>query len=148
MEELVEQMKSVLASVFSLYLKAHNYHWNVTGPDFAQYHKFFGDFYEDLHDSVDLYAEHIRSLGEYAPGSLKRFSDLTRISDETNIPSPHFMFIKLASVNDILISELYDIRNLADSMGQYGLVNFLEDRIVYHEKMRWMLNPITKSEKR
>ena len=148
MEELVEQMKSVLASVFSLYLKTHNYHWNVTGPDFAQYHKFFGDFYEELHDSVDLYAEHIRAIGEYAPGSLKRFSELTRISDETNIPSPHFMFVKLASDNDILIAELYDTRNMADSMSQYGLVNFLEDRIDYHEKMRWMLSSVSKSEKR
>lgn len=137
---LVEKMKVVLASAFSLYLKAHNYHWNVTGPNFKQYHDFFSTFYEDVHDSVDLYAEHIRALKSFAPGSLKRFSELTIISDEIAVPSPKFMFIRLSQDNERFLTELREARDMADSMNEYGVVNFLEDRIDFHEKMQWMLN--------
>ena len=138
-EDLVEKMKVVLASAFSLYLKAHNYHWNVTGPNFKQYHDFFSTFYEDVHDSVDLYAEHIRALKAFAPGSLKRFSELTVISDEIAVPSPKFMFIRLSQDNERFLGELKEARNIADSLNEYGAVNFLEDRIDFHEKMQWML---------
>lgn len=69
--ELVERLKVVLASAFSLYLKAHNYHWNVTGPNFGEYHQFFSDYYTAVHESTDLYAEHIRMLDAYAPVHLK-----------------------------------------------------------------------------
>ena len=67
--QLIDKLKELLASTFSLYLKAHNYHWNVTGPNFAQYHEFFGDFYEEVHGSVDTTAEEIRKLGGFAPGA-------------------------------------------------------------------------------
>lgn len=139
-EDLVEKMKVVLASAFSLYLKAHNYHWNVTGPNFKQYHDFFGQFYEDVHCSVDLYAEHIRALKAFSPGSLKRFSELSVISDEVSIPSPKFMFVRLSQDNERFLSELRETRNIADSLSEYGIVNFLEDRIDFHEKMQWMLD--------
>ena len=139
-EDLVEKMKVVLASAFSLYLKAHNYHWNVTGPNFKQYHDFFSTFYEDVHDSVDLYAEHIRALKSFSPGSLKRFSELTVISDEIAVPSPKFMFIRLSQDNERFLDELREARNMADSLNEYGVVNFLEDRIDFHEKMQWMLD--------
>lgn len=138
-EILVEQMKVVLASAFSLYLKAHNYHWNVTGPNFKQYHDFFGDFYSDVHNSVDDYAEHIRSLKTFTPGSLKRFSELTVLSDEISVPSAKFMFIRLSQDNERFLTELKQARALADNLKEYGIVNFLEDRIDFHEKMQWML---------
>jgi starvation-inducible DNA-binding protein len=67
-EMLVERLKVVLATTFSLYLKAHNYHWNVTGPNFAQYHDFFGEFYTEIHSSIDTTAEEIRILGSFATG--------------------------------------------------------------------------------
>jgi starvation-inducible DNA-binding protein len=136
---LVERLKTVLASAFSLYLKAHNYHWNVTGPNFGEYHNFFSDYYTAVHASVDLYAEHIRILDAYAPGSLKRFSELTMISDEVSIPSPKFMFIRIASDNMLFIDELKSVCNMADEMGERGLVATLETQIQYHEKMQWML---------
>ena len=79
MEELVGQMKGLLASTFALYLKAHYFHWNVEGPDFAQYHEFFGNFYESVYGNVDKIAEEIRALDAYAPGSLGRFQELTGI---------------------------------------------------------------------
>lgn len=136
---LVERLKSVLASAFSLYLKAHNYHWNVTGPNFGEYHNFFSDYYIAVHASVDLYAEHIRILGAYAPGSLKRFSELTMISDEVSIPNPKFMFVRISSDNLLFIDELKSVCNIADEMGERGLVATLETQIQYHEKMQWML---------
>jgi starvation-inducible DNA-binding protein len=142
-QELIDKMKVVLASAFSLYLKAHNYHWNVTGQNFKQYHDFFGQFYEDVHDSVDLYAEHIRALKAVAPGSLKRFAELTIISDEIAVPSPKFMFVRLSQDNERFLAELREARNIADSLNEFGVVNFLEDRIDFHEKMQWMIDAYT-----
>lgn len=137
--ELIEKMKVLLASTFSLYLKAHNYHWNVTGPNFAQYHEFFGDFYEEVHDSVDTTAEEIRKLGGFAPGALSRYSELSVVVDETMIPEPAIMFARLSNDNDSVIRVLYEARQLADEAGAYGTVNYLEDRISTHEKHAWML---------
>ena len=142
-QELIDKMKVVLASAFSLYLKAHNYHWNVTGQNFKQYHDFFGQFYEEVHDSVDLYAEHIRALKAVAPGSLKRFAELTIISDEIAVPSPKFMFVRLSQDNERFLAELREARNIADSLNEFGVVNFLEDRIDFHEKMQWMIDAYT-----
>lgn len=139
MEQLIEEMKKLLASSFSLYLKAHNYHWNVTGPNFAQYHEFFGDFYEEVHGSVDTTAEEIRKLGSFAPGSLSRYNDLSVIDDELNIPPSSRMFENLAADNNKVISLLYNCRRIADSIGRNGTVNYLEDRISIHEKHAWML---------
>jgi starvation-inducible DNA-binding protein len=137
--ELVERLKVVLGSAFSLYLKAHNYHWNVTGPNFGEYHDFFSEFYTKVHESIDLYAEHIRMLDAFAPGSLKRFTELTIISDEIAVPSPKFMFVRLSGDNDLFLNELKEVRSIADAMGEYGLVATLETQIQFHDKMRWML---------
>lgn len=136
---LVEELKKLLANTFSLYLKAHNYHWNVTGPNFAQYHDFFGDFYEEVHSAVDTTAEEIRKLGAFAPGALSRFSELGEIQDEVTVPEAAIMFARLARDNDAVIKNLYIAREAADKIGAFGTVNFLEDRISSHEKHAWML---------
>lgn len=138
-QQLVEQMKTVLATVFSFYLKAHNYHWNVTGPNFEQYHTFLGTVYTDAWNSVDMYAEHIRALGAYTPGSLKRFSELSRISDEVAVPSARFMFIRLASDNEVLLDELRSAANMAEELKERGVLNFLEGQIDIHETLQWKL---------
>lgn len=137
---LIEKLKGVLASSFSLYLKAHNYHWNVTGPNFSEYHEFFSEYYTAVHDSVDTYAELIRMLGAFAPGSLKRFSELTMISDEVAIPSAKFMFVRLASDNNLLLDELRAIHKMADLMGEIGVSATVETQIQFHEKMQWQLS--------
>lgn len=139
MEELVEYMKRVLGSSFALYLKAHNYHWNVTGPNFAQYHDFFGDLYREIHGSIDTTAEEIRKLGSFAPGSFARFGQLSTVQDEINIPAAQQMMSQLAADNDLVISLLYSARHVADEIGAFGTVNYLEDRISTHEKHAWML---------
>ena len=139
MEQLIENMKKLQASAFSLYLKAHNYHWNVTGPNFSEYHEFFGDFYSGVWESVDAYAENIRKLGSFAPGSLSRFAGLTDIEDELMVQASNVMFARLASDNDTLIAKLYETAAMAEELNQRGLVNFLEGLIDTHEKHRWML---------
>jgi starvation-inducible DNA-binding protein len=145
MDELVEQMKVVLASAFSLYLKAHYFHWNVEGPNFPQYHSFMGDFYEEVYGSIDTIAEEMRALGAYAPGSLKRFSELSKIEDETAIPDAARMIKILFMDNQIVLDELAKARELAESANKYGLVNFLEDRLDKHSKHQWMLRSTIKA---
>jgi starvation-inducible DNA-binding protein len=139
-EQLISQMKVLLASTFSLYLKAHNYHWNVTGPNFAQYHEFFGNLYEEVWGSIDTTAEEIRKLGSFAPGSLSRYLDISRIEDEEAIPESKGMFQRLARDNSKILEILYMTRATADELGAYGTVNYLEDRISTHEKHAWMLS--------
>lgn len=139
MEQLILQLKVLQATAFSLYLKAHNYHWNVTGPNFSDYHAFFGTFYNDVWLSVDLYAEHARTLDTFVPGSLSRFSELTKIQDEVNIPAPNAMFARLFADNEIFLMELNKAHAMAESVNKRGIVNFLEGQIDFHEKMHWML---------
>lgn len=138
-EQLISQMKVILASSFSFYLKAHNYHWNVTGPNFAQYHTIFGDLYTEVWESLDTTAEEIRKLGSFAPGSLSRYSEITRIEDELNIPDASVMFGRLAADNDKLLELLYRARATADEIDAAGTLDYLEARIGIHEKYAWML---------
>ena len=144
MEPLIEQLKVVQATAFSVYLKAHNYHWNVTGPDFIQYHSFLQTVYDQVFESVDAYAEKIRTLGAFAPGSLQRFSELTKVQDELNIPTPMMMLEKLALDNDTLIVELYKTDALCDNLNQRGIQNFIQGQIEAHEKLRWMIKSFNK----
>lgn len=139
MEQLVNEMKKLLASSFSLYLKAHNYHWNVTGQNFGQYHDFFGDLYEEVHGSIDTTAEEIRKLGAFAPGSYTRYSELSVVEDELNIPSAMVMFQRLAADNDKVIQVLYAARTMADELNAAGTLDYIESRIGIHEKHAWML---------
>jgi starvation-inducible DNA-binding protein len=93
-DNLTIEMKKLLASTFSLYLKAHGFHWNVMGSNFPQYHDFFGEVYEMAHGEVDDIAEQIRQLGSFSPASYDRFSSLTLVADELGIPEPLDMMIK------------------------------------------------------
>jgi starvation-inducible DNA-binding protein len=144
MDALIEKMKVALASAFALYLKAHYFHWNVEGANFPQYHEFFGDLYEEVYGSIDGMAEEIRTLGAYAPGSFKRYSELSVIEDETNVPDALRMVKILQLDNKLVIDELKKARELAEKEGAFGLVNFLEDRLDKHWKHNWMLTSIIK----
>jgi starvation-inducible DNA-binding protein len=145
MDELAEQMKVALASTFAFYLKAHNFHWNVEGANFPQYHSFFGDIYADAWGAVDAIAEHLRTLKAYAPGSFVRFKDLSVVEDELNIPSALSMVSKLEADNQKLITVLTKAHVLADKAGKPGISNFFQDRIDIHEKHGWMLRSIIKA---
>jgi len=144
METLIEIMRKVLADTFAMYLKAHNYHWNVEGANFPQYHEFFGNLYEELHGAVDPIAEEIRSLDAYAPGSFTRFLELTTIEDETSIPGGIEMARRLAMDNEKVLATLDIAFKLADELDQQGLSDFIAGRIDTHKKHGWMLRSITK----
>ena len=144
METLHEIMKKVLADTFALYLKAHNYHWNVEGPLFSQYHDFFGNLYEELHGSIDAIAEQIRVLDSYAPGSFTRFTELTDIEDETTIPMPLIMVTNLLNDNEKVMRTLNVAFKLSNEFDKQGLADFLAGRIDAHSKHAWMLRRFTK----
>lgn len=144
MNELVQQMKVVLASTFAMYLKSHNFHWNVEGPNFFQYHDAFGKVYEELWGAVDEIAERIRTLDAYAPGSLGRYSQLSVVDDQINIPTAQKMLQELESDNRKVIAELNRAFKLADSADKQGLADFVAGRIDAHEKHGWMLRATAK----
>lgn len=144
MEKLVAQLKVVQASTFALYLKAHNYHWNVEGPDFAQYHEFLEKLYNELWLAVDRMAEEIRTTQSYAPGSFTRFSELSVVKDEVNIPPAIGMLSKLRDDNQLVIAELEKAHDMSVAAKCHGITNFLEERIDIHFKHDWMLRAITR----
>jgi len=145
MDELAQLMKRVLANSFAFYLKAHNYHWNVEGPDFKEYHDLFGGIYEEVYGSVDTAAEFIRTLGSYAPGSFSRFSQLSNIEDETKIPTARVMIERLLSDNEIVLASIKETYDAAEAAGEHGLSNFLAERQAAHKKHAWMLNATLKN---
>lgn len=145
MEKLVEDMKVAQATAFAFYLKAHNYHWNITGPNFVQYHSFLDGLYSDVWGSVDAIAEHIRTLDAFVPGSFIRFKELSTIEDEINIPSAMAMFTRLVDDNQKVIDALKTAERSADAAGAVGIQNFLQDRIDIHFKHAWMMKSIIKA---
>jgi len=136
---LVDNMKSLLASSFSLYLKATNFHWNVEGPDFPEYHEFLGNFYAEIYETIDPIAEYIRALDSYAPASLSKFQELTFIKDQTLQLLPVDMFTELLADSNILLEFLKATFSVASSENQQGIANFLAERIYAMQKHTWML---------
>ena len=144
MEELIESLKKLFASNYAFYLKAQYYHWNVEGPNFPQYHDFFGELYAEIGGSIDGMAEHIRALDAYAPGSFKRFVALSDIEGDDTIPSALDMFTRLLADNEKLLTMLIDVYRKAEAQDRLGLSNFLQDRIEAHRKHSWMLRATLK----
>ena len=144
MNELIDQMKVILASTFAMGLKTQYFHWNVEGPFFNDYHKMLGKMYEELFDAVDTIAEQIRALDSYAPGSLSRFSQLSKVDDQINIPTAKLMLSELLSDNTIMLSELNKAFVLADKANKQGLADFIAGRIDIHSKHGWFLRAMTK----
>lgn len=141
---LADSLKIVLADTFAFYLKAHNYHWNVEGENFNDYHAFFTTLYNETWGAVDLIAEHIRTLDEYVPGSFGRFYQLSTISDEVNIPTAINMARKLEEDNKKVLASLVFAHKEAEKLNKIGITNFLEERIDIHEKHGWQLRAICK----
>jgi starvation-inducible DNA-binding protein len=145
MEPLVEQLKIIQADTFAFYIKSHNFHWNIEGPDFPQYHDFLNNLYQEVFAAVDTIAEEIRALGEYAPGSFSRYRELSSIKDSLSPPGPHQMFMELSGDNQIVLSSLMRGYKLAEQYNEIGLSNFIQDRYNVHKKHAWMINSILKS---
>ena len=139
MTELIQQLRKVLATNFTLYLKTHMFHWNVEGQDFSEYHGFWGDIYDDLWNQTDTLAEFIRQAGEYAPGSLTVYSQISDVADEEGFPSAIEMFRKFQVDNQKMI-DLYDsLYHIAESNHEHQISNYAADRFAAHKKHAWMV---------
>jgi len=136
---LVDKLKVVLANTFTMYMKTHGYHWNVIGSDFPQYHDFFGDLYAEVHGAVDDIAEQLRSINSFAPGSLQRMKELSELEEDDLVPNAAKMVVNLIAANDKVLLSLIECYEMAEEAKEYGLSNFLQDRITAHKKHGWML---------
>lgn len=145
MSALGDSLRVALADTFAFYLKAHNFHWNVEGIDFYEYHIFFEQIYNEVWEAVDAVAEHLRTLDEYAPGSFSRFSELTNVKDAVSIPEGRVMAHILYNDNQLVIASLEATQKMAEEEKKVGLSNFLQDRIDRHEKHGWMLRSTIKN---
>jgi len=145
---LADSLKTLLATEYAFSLKAQLFHWNVEGPDFAQLHEFFGNLYEEVYNnSIDRTAEYIRALGDYAPGSYERFSELTVINGQTKIPRARLMIEELLANNSQMLDLLNETFKVAEQENQQGIVNFIAERIDAHQKHGWMLRSFLKDER-
>lgn len=139
MASLVDNLNVLLSDTVSMYFQAHGYHWNVEGPDFSQYHSLFGDVYEDVYGSIDPVAENIRKLGEYAPFTLSKFSDMTNVDIADVDPNPKAMVKALIKSNDVVLSSIDTALKSAMDENEQGIANFLAERDDMHKKWRWQL---------
>jgi starvation-inducible DNA-binding protein len=146
MEQLHQAAKVAFASEFSFYLKSHNFHWNVEGSDFLEYHELFGKIYEEVYSAIDDFAEKIRSLGSYVPASYSRFNMLTQIEDEVDHIPKAGMVKELLMDNEKMLVILKKTYDYAESAGEHGFSNFLAERMDAHRKHGWMLRASTKGE--
>lgn len=145
MDELVQYLRECLSNTFVMYFKAHQFHWNVEGPNFPQYHSFLGDLYEELHGAVDPIAEQIRTLDQYAPTSIAAMLAMSAVVESLSIAQPREMFASLNNDNDIVLLTLTKAYQKAEELGQLGISNFLQDRLTVHEKHGWMLRATIKN---
>lgn len=139
---LKDDLKTLLGTTFTFYVKIHGFHFNVEGPDFPQYHQFLSDFYSDVYGSIDKIGEYIRTLDAYAPGSLSRYIELSAIQDQTQIPRAELMFIELKADNDTMLKVLDGVFKTASNENKQGIANFIAERLDAHEKWNWMLRSI------
>lgn len=139
MDELHKSLKIAFASEYSFYLKAQNFHWNVTGPFFVQLHQLFGNIYEEVGDSIDDFAENIRKCGAFVPASFSRFTMLSQLEDETNIIDDGDMVQELLDDSDKMVKIVKYCFDIATQAGEDGLADFLAGRMDAHRKHSWML---------
>ena len=142
---LADTLKTLLATSYAFVIKAQNFHWNVEGPDFPEYHKFLGDLYEEVYDNaIDQTAEYIRVLGAYTPGSISRFAELSQIPDQTKIPRAELMFAELEQDNQKITDMWKQAFHVAEESDEQGIANFIAERLDAHGKHGWMLRAYLK----
>lgn len=145
---LADVLKVLYASSYCFVFKAQNFHYNVEGDNFPQYHKFFGDLYEEVYDNaIDRTAEYIRTLESYTPSSLTRFAELSKINDQTKIPRAELMMAELLEDNQTLLSLWKEAFPIAEQENEQGIANFIAERIDAHGKHGWMLRSILKKDR-
>lgn len=135
-------LSRLLADSYTLYLKTHNYHWNVTGPMFNTLHLMFEAQYNELALAVDTIAERIRALGYPAPGSYQAYAKLTVIKEENDEPDAETMIRRLVSGQEAVTRTAREIFPLADDAADEPTADLLTQRMQIHEKNAWMLRSL------
>lgn len=143
-EAIAGQLSILLADTYSLYLKTHSFHWNVTGPHFNSLHTMFQTQYNELWLAADEIAERIRVLDVFAPGSYSQFGKLTTIKEEPGVPDWKDMVAQLAAGHDIAAATARAAIKAADEAGDEGTADIVTGRLKEHEKTAWMLRSLLK----
>ncbi len=141
-QEVAAGLSRVLADSYTLYLKTHNFHWNVTGPMFQTLHVMFEAQYDELALAVDQIAERIRALGFPAPGTFKQFTALSAIKEEEGVPKAQEMIAKLVAGNETVARTAREIFKVAESVSDQPTCDMLTERMQVHEKTAWMLRSL------
>jgi len=140
--QIAEGLSRLLADTYTLYLKTHNFHWNVTGPMFNSLHLMFETQYTELAVAVDEIAERIRALGVAAPGSYAKFSELTVLDEETDVPSAEEMIQQLVKDQEAVVRTARSVIPLAENANDEPSADLLTQRMQVHEKTAWMLRSL------
>jgi len=141
-KEIAAGLSRLLADSYTLYLKTHNYHWNVTGPMFNTLHLMFETHYTELATAVDEIAERIRALGEFAPGSYKQFAALSTVEEADAVPAAMDMVRQLAADHETVVRTAREINKIAGNADDEVTLGLLADRMTVHEKTAWMLRSL------
>lgn len=141
-KKIAEGLSCVLADSFTLYLKTHSFHWNVTGPMFQTLHLMFQTQYTELWNALDLIAERIRSLGYPAPGSYKHYLELSSISEESDVPKAREMIRQLVAGQEAVARTARQVFTLAEKANDQPTADLLTQRMEAHEKNAWMLRSL------
>ena len=141
-QQIADGLSKVLADSYTLYLKTHNFHWNVTGPMFQTLHLMFEAQYTELALAVDLVAERIRALGHPAPGTYKQFAALSSIKEDNGVPKAQDMIKKLVDGHETVARTARAVFKIAESVSDQPTCDLLTQRMQVHEKTAWMLRSL------
>ncbi len=144
---LADNLKVLLASTQSFAIKSQNFHWNIEGSDFPQYHAFYDTLYGDVADTIDKIAEYIRILGHYTPGSLSRYAELSIIQDQTKIPRAELMFAESLQDCETMGQLVVAMFDEATEERQQGIANFMAELQDLYGKKAWFIRSILKKER-
>jgi starvation-inducible DNA-binding protein len=136
---IAQGLAKLLADSYTLYLKTHNYHWNVTGPMFNTLHLMFEQQYTELATAVDLIAERIRALGHAAPGSYKAYAKMTDIAEEEGVPNAQEMIRQLVAGQEAVVRTARSVFPAVEAASDEPTADLLTQRMQVHEKNAWML---------
>ncbi|MGD9742445.1 MAG: Dps family protein [Dongiaceae bacterium] len=142
--KIADGLSHVLADSYTLYLKTHNFHWNVTGPMFNTLHLMFEQQYTELATAVDLLAERIRALDQPAPGSYKQFAKLSTIKEAEGVPAAEEMIAQLVAGQEAVARTARRAFAAAEKGGDQPTADLLTERMQVHEKNAWMLRSLLK----
>lgn len=140
--EIAQGLSRFLADTYSLYLKTHNFHWNVTGPMFQTLHTLFETQYTELWTAVDEIAERIRSLDAYAPGSYSQFAKLSTIKEAEGVPPAKEMIAQLLEGHEAVARTARSVYPAAEKGNDEATLDLLTSRLQLHEKTAWMLRSL------